>query len=348
MKTQLRIILFALLLLVVVASLLVLNGCERAAAQGKLQIMFSGNIKGNVKPCGCHVSKGGVSRLATFINRNHLPNANWLTVDAGNYVDRAGEKGGCSNKCAFMINSYQDLSYDAMNLGKAEVWMGLETIRSLQDSAKHGTQFVSANLVEKKNGKPVVKPYITKDYGNMKVAILGLLNESDFTSPATIDTNALRVLPYISTARKYVSDLHKSCSAVVVLADLSTPAIDSLVKAVPGIDLVISSGSLSSGETGTKIGKTRVIGTGSSGYNGHSTVLEFNPSWKDSIAFSDLCVALDSTYQEPGKWTDRLVAFDPSYNPTPAVPATTTAPTSPTSSSQPGRVISPSATAVHG
>ena len=27
-------------------------GCSRQPAQGKLQVMFSGNIRGNVSPCG--------------------------------------------------------------------------------------------------------------------------------------------------------------------------------------------------------------------------------------------------------------------------------------------------------
>ena len=31
---------------------LVYVGCSRAAAKGKLQIMYSGNIRGNVSPCG--------------------------------------------------------------------------------------------------------------------------------------------------------------------------------------------------------------------------------------------------------------------------------------------------------
>jgi len=28
------------------------TGCQRAKASGKLQIMYSGNIRGNVSPCG--------------------------------------------------------------------------------------------------------------------------------------------------------------------------------------------------------------------------------------------------------------------------------------------------------
>lgn len=41
-------VLFALM----AASAVLYTGCQRAKASGKLQIMYSGNIKGNVSPCG--------------------------------------------------------------------------------------------------------------------------------------------------------------------------------------------------------------------------------------------------------------------------------------------------------
>jgi hypothetical protein len=41
-----------LLIALVFASAGVYGGCGRAKASGKLQIMYSGNIKGNVSPCG--------------------------------------------------------------------------------------------------------------------------------------------------------------------------------------------------------------------------------------------------------------------------------------------------------
>lgn len=240
--------------------------------------------------------------------------ANWLTVDAGNYVDRAGTSGGCTNKCAFMISSYEDLYYDVLNLGRSEVFMGYETIKTLQDSAKKGTEFVSANLLDKKSGKPIVKPYVIKDYGNMRVAVIGLLNEIDFTTASAMDTTRFKVAPYIETAKKYIPSLAKSCNAVIVLGDLATAAIDTLVKKVPGIDFVISTGSVSSGEALTKIGNARVISPGTSGYNGHYTMLEFNPAWKDSIAFADTSIPLDEAYDETGKWTERLAAFQANPN----------------------------------
>jgi hypothetical protein len=41
-----------LIMVVAVTGMLATNGCERAKASGKLQIMYSGNIRGNVSPCG--------------------------------------------------------------------------------------------------------------------------------------------------------------------------------------------------------------------------------------------------------------------------------------------------------
>jgi hypothetical protein len=45
--------LVAVLLVVLIAGGAVgISGCQRAKAAGKLQIMYSGNIRGNVSPCG--------------------------------------------------------------------------------------------------------------------------------------------------------------------------------------------------------------------------------------------------------------------------------------------------------
>ena len=53
-----------------------------------------------------------------------------------------------------------------------------------------------------------------------------------------------------------------------------------------------------------------VFGSGSSGYNGHYAMLEFNPAWKDSINFISFQDGLTDTYEEKGEWTERLAAFE--------------------------------------
>jgi 2',3'-cyclic-nucleotide 2'-phosphodiesterase (5'-nucleotidase family) len=172
--------------LLLIAAAFLASCSSRSEAQGKLQVMYSGNIRGNVSPCGCHVSKGGVARWAAFINRQKNPDASWLTVDAGDYVDRAGT-GGCTSKCQFMVTSYKDLHYDVLNIGKQEVWMGYDALDSLiraTEGAK-GTRFVSANLVNVKTKRPLTNPTVIKEYGHFRVGLIGLLAEADFPKGST-------------------------------------------------------------------------------------------------------------------------------------------------------------------
>lgn len=260
-----------------------------------------------------------MARWATFINRHGNPDANWLTVDAGNYVDRAGGSGGCTNKCQFMIYSYNDLHYDVLNLGRQEVWMGKETLKSIIDTTK--CEFVSANLLDAKSGKPFAKPYVLKDYGNMRVGILGLLNEADFPAGTSmLDTTAFSVGSYMDAVKKYVPLLNRKADVVVLLCELPSTALDTMLVAFPDIDLVVSSGALKTGEQPTKVGKTQIVGTGSSGYSGHYCMIELNPQWKDSVAFTNFTDFLTDTYEEKGPWADRLLAFSTNPPPNPPVP----------------------------
>jgi 2',3'-cyclic-nucleotide 2'-phosphodiesterase (5'-nucleotidase family) len=269
-----------------------------------------------------------VARWATFISRNSDPDAAWLVVDAGNYVDRQGT-GGCSNKCQFLVTSYKDLHYDVLNLGRQETWMGYETLTAMLDTIK-GTQFVSANLLDLKTRRPLAKPYVIKDYGTLRVGIIGLLNEGDFPKGTSLlDTTRLMIQPYLEAAKKYIPALSRKVDAVVLLCELPSAQIDTLLKVVPDIDVVISTGALRTGEGATTVGHTHILGTGQSGYNGHYAMLEFNPAWKDSIDFRQYQDALSDTYEEKGVWADRLAAFNaappPSPKPTPT-PAASAAP----------------------
>jgi len=188
--------------------------------------------------------------------------------------------------------------------------MGYETLVALMDTTP-GTQFVSANLLDRKTHRPLAKPYVIKDYGNMRIGVIGLLNDADFPpGTAMLDSTTLEVIPAVEAAQKYIPSLAHKVDAIVLLADLPTATLDSLLKLTQQVDVVISSGALRTGETPSLIEKTHVLGTGSSGYNGHYAMLEFNPAWHDSIGFSQYQDQLTGSYDEGGAWADRLAAFE--------------------------------------
>jgi 2',3'-cyclic-nucleotide 2'-phosphodiesterase (5'-nucleotidase family) len=181
----------------------------------------------------------------------------------------------------------------------------------MRDTTSEKTQFVSANLIDVNSGKPLFDPYVIRDYGNMRVGVLGLLREADFPAASSgLDTVNLRVESFMDAVAKYLPVLERKCNGVVILAELATADIEELVAAHPEIDLIISTGALRSGEQIVEIGKTRVVGTGSSGYNGHWVSMEFDPAWGDSIVYADFRDQLTDTYDEPGEWKDRLAAFE--------------------------------------
>jgi 2',3'-cyclic-nucleotide 2'-phosphodiesterase (5'-nucleotidase family) len=285
-------------------------GCNRAEARGKLQVMYSGNLRGSVAPCGCKVPKGGLARRAEFLSRHRNPEANWITLDAGNFVDRAGGTGGCTNKCQFTIFAYEDLHYDVLNIGRQEVWMGKQTLAAIMDTVR-STKFISANLLDRSTGKPFAEPYLIKEYGNMTVGILGLLNEADFPAGSSmVDTVNFKVGSYYEAVQKYVPLLAKKADVVVLLCELPSAALDTMLPKFPQINLVVSSGALRSGEQPTKVGNAQVVGTGSSGYSGSSCTLELNPAWPDSVGFASFTDMLTEAYDTPGVWADRLAAFN--------------------------------------
>ena len=66
-----------------------------------------------------------------------------------------------------------------------------------------------------------------------------------------------------------------------------------------------------------QIGKTRVLGTGTSGYNGHWAMLNFGTGKADSLGFASYMDPLIDSYEEAGPWADRLAAFKAAPQPAP-------------------------------
>lgn len=233
-----------LLLIPIVMIALLAYSCsgQVGAADGKLQVFFTGNMRGNLTPCGCRISKGGVARLASFVERYHEPDANLLLVDAGNFVDRESAK-KCSEKCRLMLASNELLGYAALNVGTQEIAMGRNALISLRDSAAFRTPLLSANLVNAGTGELIFEPYVIHEYSNMAVGIIGLISESAILSPAALDGGALRVNSAREAAARCVTELAGKVNSIVLIGELADNDITEIVRANPAIDLVITSGS---------------------------------------------------------------------------------------------------------
>src|SRR4030042_3910774 len=74
-----------------------------------------------------------------------------------------------------LIHSYNQMGYDVVNVGEKDLMMGIKFLSEVSPKAKFS--LVSTNLVDKKTGKCVFKPYVVKEVAGLRVGILGLLDD---------------------------------------------------------------------------------------------------------------------------------------------------------------------------
>ena len=126
------------------------------------------------------------------------------------------------------------LGYDAMTLGGGDMRLGLDTLR--QRMAEAEFPFLSANVVLSGTETLFTEPYVIKEMGDHRVAIIGL------TEPGAADAvqGAVTVLNPIETARRYVAEVSSKASIIVVLSHIGVEENIKLAGEVGGIDLVVS------------------------------------------------------------------------------------------------------------
>ena len=87
-------------------------------------------------------------------------------------IDRArGKRRG--EEQGWFLRLYETMGYDALNIGDTDLGLGVEYLKTLQKKSK--IPFLSANLKEKKTGRPIFKSHLVKEVDGMKIGIIGLL-----------------------------------------------------------------------------------------------------------------------------------------------------------------------------
>jgi 2',3'-cyclic-nucleotide 2'-phosphodiesterase (5'-nucleotidase family) len=124
------------------------------------------------------------------------------------------------------------MGYQAMALGPKELSLGLDVLQQRLDEAQF--PFLSANAVLSATGELVVAPYTTLEVGPYRVGILGL------TRPMKKPPAGIQVLDPQAALEQYVPQLAGQVEVIVVLTNLGYRQAISLVRAVPGVDLLVA------------------------------------------------------------------------------------------------------------
>lgn len=141
-----------------------------AARAADPQILFTADTEGHLGPCRecpMHAGDGGLARRATVLKDRR--SADSLSLDAGNAL--FGEESLDSDGRS-IIAAYNQLKYDVVNLAASDFRLGAAKTQALLKDARFDA--VSASLLDDSTGRPMFKPYVVKQLGGKRIAILGL------------------------------------------------------------------------------------------------------------------------------------------------------------------------------
>jgi 2',3'-cyclic-nucleotide 2'-phosphodiesterase (5'-nucleotidase family) len=200
-----------------------------------------------------------------MVKQERQASSHFLLLDAGDslFGDRFL---GQQTQGKGVVEAMNLLGYDAMALGGGDMRLGLDTLR--QRMAEAEFPFLSANVVLSGTETPFTEPYIIKEMGDHRVAIIGL------TEPGAADSvqGAVTVLNPIETVRRYVAEVSAKASTIIVLSHIGMEGNIKLAEEVEGIDLIVSgAGQMSvdqavqSETTGTLIVQAEVPSPGHAG-----------------------------------------------------------------------------------
>ncbi|MEH6471146.1 MAG: multiheme c-type cytochrome [Halopseudomonas sp.] len=104
-----------------------------------LELLYSGNLDGEIEPCGCSLESdyGGLQRRATVIDQLQASNPELLLISAGGLF--SPERGSDQIKHSFILSGVAQLDYDAIGIQWADLAHGEEML------AQSGLPFVVGN-----------------------------------------------------------------------------------------------------------------------------------------------------------------------------------------------------------
>jgi hypothetical protein len=131
------------------------------------------------------------------------------------------------------------MGYDVVNVGEKDLMMGVKFLSELGPRAKFS--FVSTNLLNKKTGRSVFKPYVIKEIAGLRVGILGLLD--DQLNPTLQQKDpGFSIAEPVSALNATMKGLREYCDLIIVLSQLGESKDRKLARQNRDIDLILGGG----------------------------------------------------------------------------------------------------------
>lgn len=226
-------------------------------------LLFSGEERGYLEPCGCAKPlMGGIAKRDTFLNSIPGP---WLAVSLGDltgHVRRQDEL-----KAETLVQALKIMNYSVHNLGEMDLDMGLEVLAYL--FPPDSVPLLSSNI---RVANPFIEvvPYKIHRVKTLRIGFLGIL------SPALLGTPpaGVEIISPAEALQPLIKELKDKVDVLVLLSHASMEESLKLARDFPEFQL-IASGHRADHPVVVKEGQTWVFTPGIKGK--HLVLYRYNP-----------------------------------------------------------------------
>ncbi len=228
-----------------IAGVLFISCSASEQKNGKLTIAYSGNIGGQINPCGCRIPMGGYGRKASILNDlRSMPGRNMLVLDSGailfNEFFLAPPTDKIQRHYAFVASNVIDMmGFDAINAAHFDLANSVDSLLAIDNA--NSAAWISSNLLWKESGEPIFQTGTVSTKGGLNIGLFGLMADDFLGAPLFDNDSRLEVADIIETAKTEVNALKDKTDMIVALCHMSRKKLNALCEEVPGIDIVIHS-----------------------------------------------------------------------------------------------------------
>lgn len=211
------------LLLCLALVLALFSATPALAKETTLTIVATSDLHGHVMPIDYFTGKtddGGLAQIATIVKRLSAGSPNFLLIDDGDTIEGGNSTlpyhyqfdPKAKNPMAVAMNL---LPYASMTVGNHEFNYGLDVLNKFKGELNF--PLISANVVGP-DGKPYFTPYVIKNVGGIRVAILGLTTSKVPTWEKPQNIAGLKFLDPVEVAKSYIPELRKKADVIIIAA----------------------------------------------------------------------------------------------------------------------------------
>lgn len=266
---------------------LILAGALALGAQ-EFSVFYIASANGTLSWCRCPEGPwGGLPRRASAIKEAQGVEPSLLILDAGDILAPFPSR----TKDSVFVEVYRRIPIDAVAFGDQELIEGFDFFARRM---KNNLPFISLNTY--RDGRRLLKPYIVKQAGGVRIVITSLINKDAFLfyEPSTLGGTSIS--DPAQALRAILPELKQAGDVIVLLSHLGFDAERKIAAEFSDIDIIISGQTPAYLPVPEKIGKTFILGAGADAK--HFGLARFRLEADSLVLLSNRIETLSDKYPE--------------------------------------------------